>query len=440
MSRELFGTDGVRGIASEYPLDDQGSTQIGKAVGVLFAEPGHTVVIGGDTRESSERIIQAIANGLTSVGVSVVRVGVIATPGLAYITRAHDEFVAGIMVTASHNPYQYNGIKIFNSRGGKLRDKEEAELNKLIESELADYDNPGKVTQNSNLRSEYIDFIIHSAGDLKLDAKIAIDTANGATSSYAASVLERLGAEVVPLFNAPNGTNINEGCGATDIHTLRQTVDSQQCDLGIALDGDADRLIMVDEQAREVKGDYIMYILAVSMQAQGVVATIMSNMGLEQALQAKGITLDRRAVGDRYVLEGLQQSGYPIGGEQSGHIIIPELLPTGDGLLAAVQVVKAVYASGKTLAQWCDEVNLLPQALVNIDLPNKSLLDQPTIRAFIDVKNSDYADKGRVLIRPSGTEPLARVMVEAQNAEREAGQIAHELSLLIQHETAKEQV
>lgn len=441
MSRDLFGTDGVRGLAGEYPLDEQGSRQIGRAVGELFGAPGKTVVIGGDTRESTAAIIANLSQGLNDVGVSVVQVGVLATPALAYITREHSEFAAGVMVTASHNPYQYNGIKVFDAGGGKLSDETEAQLNRLIDSEISEHATKGDIVANESLRSEYEKFLLTSVGDVRLDnLKLAVDMANGATSEYAASVFERLGVQVTPLFNEPNGTNINQNCGATNTQALQQTVSANQLDMGIALDGDADRLIMIDGKGREVKGDYLMYILAVTMQAKGVVATVMSNMGFEQALVSKGIALDRRDVGDRYVIEGLQQTGYPIGGEQSGHIILPALLGTGDGLLAAIQVVVAVQASGKSLADWCDEVTLLPQALVNIELNDKALLQQPHVMAYIESQNQQFAHNGRVLIRPSGTEPLARVMVEANNAEAEANRIAQELSALLTNESNREAV
>lgn len=439
MSRELFGTDGVRGLAGEYPLDEQGSRQIGRAVGELFGDSGKTILVGGDTRESTPAIVASLSQGLNDVGVSVVQVGVLATPGLAYLVREHDEFAAGVMVTASHNPYQYNGIKVFDVSGGKLSDEVEAQLNKLVDSDISEHESAGSITVNESLRSEYEQFLVSSAGSVTFDKlKLAVDTANGATSTYAASIFERLGAEVTSLHNEPNGTNINQACGATDTRALQQAVSANSLDMGIAFDGDADRLIMVDDKGREVKGDYLMYILAVTLQAKGVVATVMSNMGFEQALVSKGIALDRRDVGDRYVIEGLQQTGYPIGGEQSGHIILPALLDTGDGLLAAIQVVAAVRASGKSLADWCDEVTLLPQALVNIDLGNRALLQRPSVVTYIESQNQQFAGKGRLLIRPSGTEPLARVMVEADNAEAEANRIAQELSALLRNESREE--
>lgn len=432
MNRQLFGTDGVRGLAGEYPLDDKGSTQIGRAVAKLFAKPGQLVVIGCDTRESSAQLVSNVAAGLNASGVNAVLAGVISTPGLAYLTREHDEFVAGIMITASHNPYQYNGIKVFSSSGEKLSDDIEAKLNSLIESELEAADEVGSQSEATELLAQYEDFLVNSLSDVSLaDFSIAIDSANGSTSSYAARVFERLGAKVTALSNQPDGRNINADCGATHPSDLAQAVTRHKLDLGLALDGDADRLIMVDEQGREVRGDHIMYILAVDQELEGVVATVMSNVGFEQALKDKGIDLIRAKVGDRYVLEELENTGYKLGGEDSGHIVLPDILKTGDGILAAIQTLGAVKNSGKSLAAWRDEIQLLPQALVNIDLPDKALLSHRAVDSYIQDQNRQMAGKGRLLIRPSGTEPLARVMVEADNAQLVANRIAAELKELL---------
>ena len=432
MPNNLFGTDGVRGVAGEYPLDQAGTEQIGKAVGVHFASPGQQIVIGCDTRESSTDIVAWVSAGLNRAGVNTVFAGVIPTPGLAYLTREHDEFVAGVMITASHNPYQYNGIKVFDSLGNKLTDEIEATLNTLIDGEIPDKQ-AGTSRADNNLLQQYEEFLVSSAPGLELSGmKIAIDSANGAASGVAAQVFSRLGAAVTPLFDSPDGRNINASCGATDTKALADKVLADKLDLGIALDGDADRLIMIDNWGREVKGDYLMYILAVCGKQPGVVATVMSNLGFEQALKRQGIDLQRTDVGDRYVLEGLNKTGYKLGGEQSGHIILPELLATGDGLLAAVQILQAIKGSDKDLAAWCEEFSLLPQALVNIPLSDKSQLENAEVRTFIDGQINELAGKGRVLIRPSGTEPLARVMVEADNAQEIAEAIAEQLKKLIQ--------
>ena len=430
MNRELFGTDGVRGLAGEYPLNAEGAKRIGMAVGAHFAQPGQLVVLGRDPRESSAELASHLTAGLNSVGVSVVSAGVMPTPGLAYITREHPEFTAGLMVTASHNPYEYNGVKVFDANGGKLSDNTESALNQLI-TEGVPAVGEGTSTENNNLVKEYENFLLSTASDLQLtNMKIAVDTANGAASGLAERVFTALGAAVLPLFAQPDGRNINAGCGATDIAALQRAVLEHKLDIGIALDGDADRVQMVDHLGREVKGDYLLYLLAVVRQADGVVATVMSNQGFDNALKKKGIKLLRTAVGDRYVLGGLEQTGYKLGGEASGHIIFPLVLKTGDGLLAAVQTVRALQTSGKSLAAWCDEVKLLPQALVNIPLTDKSLLDQPKIKEFVAEKNAELKG-GRLLIRPSGTEPLARIMVEAPDAHTKAQSIATELQELL---------
>jgi phosphoglucosamine mutase len=429
MSRELFGTDGVRGLAGEYPLDSDGVRRIGMAVGTYFAKPNDEVIIGWDTRESSPQIVKDLVAGLNATGVNVIVTGVLPTPGLAYLTR-QNEFVAGVMITASHNPYKYNGIKVFDANGDKLSDNTETELNHLIEQGVVER-GQGTTSENTQLIKDYEDFLVETAPGLQLGGlKVAVDSANGAASGLAERVFKRLGAEVTPMFDRPDGHNINDKCGATDIEALKIKVKADNLALGVALDGDADRVIMVDERGREVKGDYLLYLLAVVRQADGVVATVMSNQGFELALQKKGIKLLRTDVGDRYVLEGLKQTGYKLGGEASGHIIFPLVLKTGDGLLAAVQTLRAVGTSHKSLADWCDEVELLPQALVNIPVEDKSLLQNQAVQDFITRQNQQLGE-GRLLIRPSGTEPLARVMVEAPDAQSKAEHIAGELEQLM---------
>jgi len=428
MARELFGTDGVRGKAGEYPLDSEGAMAIGSAVGQLFCQPGDQVLIGCDPRESSAGLVSSLTAGLIRQGVSVLSVGIITTPGLAYLTR-ESKVAAGVMVTASHNPFNYNGVKVFDGTGGKLSDDTEHQLNDLIESGVAPAEQPGSSALDESLIKHYEDFLVSSSEGLQLHGlKLAVDMANGSASGLAQRVFERLGAQVTPLFDQPDGRNINDHCGATDVTELERVVSAQACDLGVAFDGDADRLIMVDGQGRAVKGDYLLYLLAVTGHTKGVVATVMSNLGFEQALLKQGIAVERTAVGDRYVLEGLEKTGYELGGEQSGHIVLPRLLQTGDGILAAVQVLKALQGSDKSLAQWCDEVPLLPQALVNIELTDRQLLDKPEIQQYIEQQTQQLAGRGRLLIRPSGTEPLARVMVEAPQAEAEAQRISSELA------------
>ncbi len=432
MDRDLFGTDGLRGLAGQYPLDDIGAEQIGMSVGTQFAKPGQRIIIASDPRESSAGLVEAVTHGLTAVGANVTSIGVIPTPGLAYLTREGDEFAAGVMITASHNPYQYNGVKVFDRRGDKLSDASEAALNGLIKKGVTAHSTTGRAAVDRDRTGRYEDFLVGSAGDLNADnLRIAVDSANGAASGLAERVFKRLGAKVTPIFDSPAGRNINQGCGATDVRALCQEVLDNGLDLGIALDGDADRLVMVDNQGREVNGDHLLYLLAVTNRLKGVVTTVMSNIGFEQSLQKKGIKVERTKVGDRYVLEGLARTGFELGGEQSGHIVFPKLLKTGDGLLSAVQVIKALAAGDKTLAEWRDQVEILPQALVNIPLRDRALLDRSEVKVFIAEQADKLSGEGRLLIRPSGTEPLARVMVEASDAQQHAERIAKELTELV---------
>lgn len=432
MSRELFGTDGVRGLANEYPLDDAGSEAIGRAVGTYFAKAGQQIVIACDTRESSERIVRQVAKGLQGVGVRVVFIGVLPTPGLAYITAQHDNFVAGVMITASHNPYEFNGVKVFGPDGGKLPDDTEEKVSHDIAHGVPDRSG-GSYEARPELAQEYEDFLVASAGGASFsNMHLVVDAAHGAAFGVAARVFERLRARVTPLAVSPNGRNINVASGATDPSAAQQLVVSGQADLGIVLDGDADRLILIDHLGRVFDGDHILYLLAVGLEKTTVVATVMSNLGAEQALAAHSIAMVRTAVGDRYVLEYMVEHGDTLGGEQSGHIIMTDLSTTGDGLLAAVQVLCVLKNSGKSLAAWNEEVETVPQALVNFRIEDKMRLNIPEVQDYIRVKSAELGNTGRILVRPSGTEPLARVMVEAPNANDLAQEMATHIAELVQ--------
>lgn len=434
-NRELFGTDGIRGVAGQYPLDHQGAEQVGRAIGMHFTEAGETVLLGHDPRESSPALVEAVTRGLVAVGAHVVQVGVVPTPALAYLTKTNDA-VCGVMITASHNAYTDNGIKVFNNNGTKLPDNTEVALNNLINSTIPDRGR-GSTSQKEDAIPAYEEFLISSAGARTLqDCSIAVDTANGATSGVAERVFSRLGAKVTPLFDQPNGKNINDGCGATQPQHLQKFVKDQQLVAGIAFDGDGDRVILVDEKGRELDGDYILYILAITSQSTGVVATIMSNMGLEIALRQQNIAFERTDVGDRYVLGGLEKTGFTLGGEKAGHIIMSNLAATGDGLLVAVQTLLAVQSSDKSLADWFDELTLLPQALVNIPVANKALLDDETVQAYLTEEIEKLGDAGRINVRPSGTEPKIRVMVEAPDAKALANQIASRVDELFKAKEA----
>jgi phosphoglucosamine mutase len=430
MNDQLFGTDGVRGLANDYPLNSDGCYAIGRAVGVHFAELGQSMVIACDTRESSPRIVQDITRGINSTGVDSVSVGNLTTPGLAYITKNNDQFQAGIMVTASHNLFQYNGVKVFDKNGNKLSSDVEQLLNKLIKDGV-DRNGEGLRSESPSLIDAYEDFLVESVADHSLEFKLAVDSANGSSSGLAEKVMNRLGNKVVALHDKPDGKNINEKCGATDTKSLSDIVLNDKLDLGIAFDGDADRVIFIDDTGREVKGDYLLYVLALCNGFTGVVATVMSNVGFEMALKDKGIDLKRTAVGDHNIIEELAETGYKLGGEESGHIVLPDLLNTGDGLLAAVQILKDLKESGKKLSEWCNEVKLVPQALVNIEHANKEALNNSEVVDFIADQSRLLGNNGRLLIRPSGTEPLVRVMVEAEGAQSKAEEIANKLKDLI---------
>jgi phosphoglucosamine mutase len=429
MSSQLFGTDGIRGPAGVYPLDQAGMVQIGKAIGSYFAQPGEVILVGWDPRESSESLVDSLVGGLAAMGATVHKLGVIPTPGLAYLTKRL-KATAGIIVTASHNPYTDNGVKIFTPDSRKLSDDAQAGLNELVTQEIAKLGS-GKVTNDSAAISTYEDFLIASAQSVSLKGmRIGTDSANGATSGIAARVFEKLEAQVVPLFDRPDGRNINVACGATDTKALQAAVQEQSLNAGAAFDGDGDRVMLIDEKGRELTGDHILYILAVAGRQKGVVATIMSNRGLETALKKHGIDFYRTAVGDRSVLQGLDKTGFTLGGEQSGHIIISEYTSTGDGLLAAIRVLALAITSGKSLSAWYDELVLVPQALVNIPFTDKSLLERPDIQAFIKTQTAKLDGESRLSIRPSGTEPKVRIMVEAQDADKKAQAIAEQLAKL----------
>lgn len=435
MTRKLFGTDGIRGPAGIYPLDRDGCYQIGKAIGTYFAKPGQNIVVGCDPRESSPSIAGSLINGIMDVGVTCINAGVLPTPGLAYLAN-HKDVVAGVMVTASHNPYTDNGIKIFSSDGGKLPDNVEAELNKLIDQTIESTSN-GQIIDGKDYIGGYIDYLVSLAPDGLNGIKLAIDAANGATSSIVHEVFERLKSQNTILNNRPDGKNINVECGATDTRGLQRYVTSNHLEAGIAFDGDGDRLIMIDARGRKVTGDHILYILAVTMKQKAVVATTMSNIGFENSLASKDINLIRVDVGDRYVLDGLAKHNLIVGGEQSGHIIINNLTTTGDGIQAAIVTLKNVIESGKSLEEWYDELKLMPQALTNIGLPSKDLLYTDEVQSYINDQNTKFGNKGRLNIRASGTEPLLRIMVESDDAEAKAKAIANELANIINSKVQK---
>ncbi|HEX5744272.1 MAG TPA: phosphoglucosamine mutase, partial [Candidatus Saccharimonadales bacterium] len=426
MSNELFGTDGIRGPAGTYPLDEDGMVRIGMAAGTYFSEPGGVILVGWDPRKSSKDLVAYVTKGLVSVGIRTHKLGVIPTPGLAYLTRELDA-KAGIMITASHNPYTDNGVKIFTPDGRKLSDEDQSGLNGLISSGVP-YRGEGDAVEDKEALATYEKFLTDNTDAAGFKGmKIVVDTANGATSGIAGRVFRALGAEVTAMADKPDGRNINVNCGATDPTALQAAVIEHGADAGVAFDGDGDRVILVDSKGRQLNGDHILYILAMTGRHEGVIATIMSNQGLETALKEKAIAFERTPVGDRSVLSALDNTGFRLGGEQSGHIIMPDISPTGDGLLAAILTLSACTKSGKDLSEWYDGLKLLPQALISIHFPDKHLLESKIVQNFLDEESAKLGERGRLNVRASGTEPKVRVMVEASDAQERAERIADRL-------------
>lgn len=443
---KLFGTDGVRGIANSE-LTGELAYKLGQAgAHILTQETKHKakILIGKDTRISSDMLEAAIAAGICSVGAEAVLVGVVPTPAIAYLTR-YLKADAGVVISASHNSMEYNGIKFFNSNGYKLSDETEEKIEAVI---LDNWQVPnfptgaelGRIIHNQDAKDHYIDFAA-STIDTTLDGvKIAIDCANGASSVTSKAVLQRLGAQVFPINDTPDGVNINAGCGSTHIDGLQKFVRETGADIGLAFDGDADRVLAVDENGEVVDGDKIMSICGIDMKSRGVlskntiVATIMSNLGLFIMAEGNNINVAKTKVGDRYVLEQMVQNGYSIGGEQSGHIIFLNYNTTGDGLITGLQLLSVLKKSGKRLSSLAAVMEVMPQVLVNARVKNENkeayLLDAEIMHEIEHIEKI-FSGKGRVLIRPSGTEPLVRVMIEGADKEF-IGQKANHLAELIE--------
>ena len=426
--RKYFGTDGIRGIAGESLTADL-SFKVGKALGKLLTEKKDhpKVVIGRDTRISCDMIEHALTAGLTSTGVNVMTVGTIPTPAIAYLTKTI-ETDSGIMISASHNPYQDNGIKIFGSDGFKLTDEEELEIESLIDnSELiknASFEKIGKVYGGNELTQKYIQHIKQSiTGDLS-DVKIALDCANGATTGVAPFIFGDLEADIETIGCQPNGVNINDNVGSTKIETISEFVKENNVDVGFAFDGDGDRVLAVDAKGNIVDGDKIMFILAKHLKEQGelkdnmVVSTVMSNIGFYKAIEENELQSVKTAVGDRYVVEEIRKNDYSLGGEQSGHIVLMNYATTGDGILTAVKLANIIKTSGKSLEELASEVNIYPQKLVNIKVVDKkAAMEDSDILAECEKVEKELEGNGRILLRASGTENLIRVMVEASSDE-----------------------
>ncbi|KGG79594.1 phosphoglucosamine mutase [Caloranaerobacter azorensis H53214] len=441
----LFGTDGVRGVANKE-LTPELAFKLGR-IGAYILTKGKKdakIVVGMDTRISGDMLEAALISGICSVGVDVLSVGIIPTPGVAYLTREYNAD-AGVVISASHNPVEYNGIKFFNSKGYKLNDEVERDIEEIIlnNSEIPVRpigENVGRVKRLEDGQRKYIDFL-KSTVDVDLKGlKIAMDCGNGAAYKIAPTVFEELGAEVVVIHNMPNGVNINVDCGSTNPNQVQKLVLETGADIGLSFDGDADRLIAVDEEGKIVDGDHIMAICGIALKERNklkgntVVATVMSNMGLDICLKEKGIEIVKTKVGDRYVIEEMLSKDYSLGGEQSGHIIFLDYNTTGDGVLTALQLTSVVKNKGKKLSKLAKTMTTLPQVLINAKVPNdkkKKYLEDEIIRNEIEKIEKGLKDTGRVLIRPSGTEPLVRVMIEGKD-EDEIKKMAEELANLIE--------
>lgn len=430
---KLFGTDGIRGIANKDLTAELAFKTGQSGAYVLTKETTKKrprILIGKDTRKSGDMLEAALTAGLCSVGAKVIPLGVIPTPAVAYLTRLYNAD-AGVVISASHNPCEYNGIKFFNSEGYKLRDEIENEIEDYIEGrktigELPTHGRVGYVSANHNAVEDYVNFAV-STIDTDLEGlKIAIDCANGASYETAFKALNKLGASVEAIHNTPDGKNINDMCGSTHMESLQQYVVSIGADVGIAFDGDADRMLAVDEKGRLIDGDQIMAICAKQLMDQGklakntLVATVMSNLGLFIAGEKLGINIPKTKVGDRYVLEEMLEKGYVLGGEQSGHIIFLEHNTTGDGLVSALQFLSVLKKTGKKASELAEIVTVMPQVLYNAKVKpeyKNTYMEIEEIAEMIKAMETEFAGEGRVLIRPSGTEPLVRVMLEGKDRE-----------------------
>jgi phosphoglucosamine mutase len=428
MARQYFGTDGIRGLANKHPMTSEIALKVGMAAGKLFSNGArrHRVVIGKDTRLSGYMIESALMSGFTAVGMDVFLLGPMPTPAVAMLTRSLRADL-GVMISASHNPYADNGIKFFDPDGYKLSDEVEQRIETLMQAPiselLAPSDRIGRATRIDSAQERYIEFAKRTLPrNIRLnDLRIVIDCANGAGYKVAPDALWELGAEVIKIGVDPNGRNINHKCGSTSPEALCEKVREMRADIGIALDGDADRVVIVDEKGCIVDGDQIMAVIAESwhrrgkLAAGGVVATVMSNLGLERYLTSLGLGLVRTPVGDRYVVEHMRKHGYNIGGEQSGHIVLSDFTTTGDGLIAALQVLSVAVGTSRPVSEVCQRFDPLPQILKNVRYANGSPLEQEPVKKAIDIGRQRLGGQGRLVIRPSGTEPVIRVMAEGDD-------------------------
>lgn len=422
--KQYFGTDGIRGLVGQAPMTEEWLHNLGRAIGHVIGNQAKPILIGQDTRESSDCLARAVAAGLAAQGHDVILGGVMPTPAVAFLCRQQD-FALGVVISASHNPYHDNGIKFFCSDGFKLSDEAESAIEKAVENSRAIQPaaNPGRITADHQVVEAYFNHCLQSffAPQALAGLELVIDCANGATYELAPTLFEALGARVHSLHISPDGRNINAACGATDLRTLQQAVKDKDAPLGIAFDGDGDRVMMVDSNGEVVDGDELLWILAAHQLAQGqslpgVIGTLMSNLGLVEALTALEIPFYRVNVGDRYVLEALQQRQWFLGGESSGHLLHLQYGSTGDGMVSALLVLQAIVKAQKPLAELKKGMRKYPQVMINVrHTGGKPDLTQPAIQKAVTAIEQALGDHGRVLLRASGTEPLVRVMVEGED-------------------------
>ena len=436
----LFGTDGVRGVAGVDLTADLAFNLSTAAASVLadlgeFAGHRPTAIVGQDSRASGQYLEEAICRGLSSAGIDVYRVGILPTPAISFLVKDRGADL-GVMISASHNPASDNGIKFFDRTGSKLADQIEAKIERVLGKTVESANGAGKVIEDLDAKESYIQNLLKSLDGNLSGLKVVVDCANGAASFVAPELLKRAGAEVIAISASPNGLNINDNCGSTHLDNLIAKVRSEGADIGIAHDGDADRVLAIDDKGSVIDGDFILGILAQDMQlpTKTVVGTVMTNLGLIKALEEKGIKFIATAVGDRYVLEEMLAGGHLLGGEQSGHIIMSKYANTGDGLLTALQLISKLKKSGKSASELASFIKRYPQVLINVSGVAKEKLssNQVISKAVVDVQEK-LGDKGRVLLRASGTEALIRVMIEAQELSL-AQELASELATLVKSE------
>ena len=427
MTRKFFGTDGIRGRTNEGAMTAATVMRVGQAAGTHFlrGDHRHRVVIGKDTRLSGYMMESALVAGFTSVGMDVIMTGPLPTPAIALLTREMRADL-GVMISASHNPFEDNGIKLFGPDGYKLSDEAEAAIELLLEQQpvLVQPDQIGRARRIDDASGRYIHAVKQSiSSDTRFDGlKVVVDCAHGAAYEVSPSAIWELGADVIAIGVSPNGANINDGVGSTSLDAIRKRVVEEDADIGIALDGDADRLIVIDEKGNTVDGDQIMGLIATRLHEQGalrgggVVATVMSNLGLERYLQSMGLTLERTKVGDRYVLERMRAGGFNLGGEQSGHMILTDHATTGDGTMAALSVLASLVRTGKPASELLHVFDPVPQLLKNVRYSGSTPLENAVVKQTISDAENELAGKGRLVIRASGTEPVIRVMAEGDDA------------------------